>query len=135
MPRKLPPFVECWRDRHQKVRVYFRKGKGPRIPLPGEIGSDDFNTAYQAALARQIAAKRERRIPDRPDTIAALVRSYLRSAAYVGLRDTTKIGYSSRIETLRTRHGHRSVSGMTAPGSLPTSCRLTPLDRALHWRF
>lgn len=116
MPRRLPPFVECWRDRHKKVRVYFRKGKGPRIALPGEIGSDDFNTAYREALAGQIAAKRERRKPDRPDTIAALVRSYLRSAAYVGLRDTTKTGYSSRIETLRTRHGHRSVSGMTRAG-------------------
>ena len=116
MPRKLPPFVECWRDRHKRVRVYFRKGKGPRTPLPGDIGSDDFNVAYQEALAGQIAAKRERRMPDRPDTIAALVRSYLRSAAYVGLRDTTKTGYSSRIETLRTRHGHRSVSGMTRAG-------------------
>jgi enterobacteria phage integrase len=116
MPRKLPPFVECWRDRRKKVRVYFRKGKGLRIPLPSHIGSDDFNTAYQAALAGQIAAKRERREPDRPGTIAALIRSYLRSAAYVGLRDTTKTGYSSRIETLRTRHGHRSVSGMTRAG-------------------
>src|SRR5215471_17578894 len=99
MPRKLPPFVECWRDRHKKVRVYFRKGKGPRTPLP-DIGSDDFNIAYQAALAGQMAAKRERRVPDRPDTIAALVRSYLRSAHYVGLRGSTKAGYSSRIETL-----------------------------------
>lgn len=34
MPRKRPPFVELWRDRHGKVRVYFRKDKGPRLPLP-----------------------------------------------------------------------------------------------------
>jgi enterobacteria phage integrase len=116
MPRKLPLFVECWRDRHKKVRVYFRKGKGPRIPLPDNIGSDDFNAAYQAALAGQIAAKRERRVQDKPGTIAALIRSYLRSADYVHLRDTTKIGYSSRIEMLRIRHGHRTVSGMTRAG-------------------
>jgi hypothetical protein len=25
MPRKRPPFVEVWRDRHGKLRVYFRK--------------------------------------------------------------------------------------------------------------
>src|SRR5262249_19692465 len=104
MPRKLPPFVECWRDRHKKVRVYFRKGKGPRIPLPGHIGSNDFNAAYQGALAGQIAGKRERREPEKPGTIAALIRSYMRSAAYVGLRNTTKAGYSSRIEMLRTQH-------------------------------
>src|SRR5262249_53533281 len=34
MPRKLPPFVERWRDRHGKVRVYFRKDKGRRVVLP-----------------------------------------------------------------------------------------------------
>src|SRR5262245_53572253 len=79
MPRKLPPFVECWRDRHKKVRVYFRKGKGPRIPLPDHIGADDFNAAYQAAFAGHIAAKSERRKQDKPGTIAALIRSYLRS--------------------------------------------------------
>src|SRR5215475_338779 len=28
MPRKLPPFVERWHDRHRRVRVYFRRGKG-----------------------------------------------------------------------------------------------------------
>ena len=116
MPRKIPLFVERWRDRHKKMRVYFRKGKGPRIPLPDHIGSDDLNAAYQAALAGQIAAKRERRKQDKPGTIAALIRSYLRSADYVNLRTTTKIGYSSRIEKLRTKHGHRTVSGMTRAG-------------------
>ncbi len=29
------------------------------------------------------------------------------------MRATTKVGYSSRIETLRTKHGHRSVAGLT----------------------
>jgi hypothetical protein len=81
MPRTFPPLVECWRDRHKKLRIYFRKGKGRRIRLPDHIGSDDFNAAYQAALAGQIAAKRERREPDGTGTIAALIRSYLRSAA------------------------------------------------------
>jgi hypothetical protein len=51
MPRKRPPFVELWRDRHGKVRVYFRKDRGPRIPLPGNIGSREFDEAYQHALA------------------------------------------------------------------------------------
>lgn len=50
MPRKLPPFVECWRDRHGKPRVYFRRDKGPRVPLPGPVGSETFLTAYQEAL-------------------------------------------------------------------------------------
>jgi hypothetical protein len=113
MPRKLPPFVECWRDRHGKLRVYFRKGKGGRIALPTSIGSEEFNSAYQAALSGQLAPAQARHSRPAPGTIAALVISYMRSAAYIGLRDTTKAGYASRIEILRTQHGHRTVAGLT----------------------
>jgi hypothetical protein len=60
MPRRCPPFVELWRDRHGKVRCYFRKDRGPRLPLPNAIGSDEFNAAYQAALGGQLAPLRER---------------------------------------------------------------------------
>src|SRR5262249_14586558 len=113
MARKRPPFVECWRDRHGRLRVYFRKGKGQRIALPSSIGSDEFNVAYQAAFAGQIEARREQRKPADPGTIAALIDSYKRSAEYVGLRSTTKAGYVTRIEVLRIEHGHRTVAGLT----------------------
>jgi hypothetical protein len=90
MPRKRPPFVELWRDRHGKIRVYFRKDRGPRLPLPNTIGSDEFNAAYQAALLAQPARVQDHFVPDAPGTIAALVASYMKSAAYVSLRETTK---------------------------------------------
>jgi integrase len=113
MPRKLPPFVERWRDRHGKLRVYFRKGKGTRIALPASIGSGDFNAAYQAALSGHLAPTQEHRARPAPGTIDALIISYMRSAAYLGLRGTTKAGYASRIEALRTQHGHRTVAGLS----------------------
>ena len=49
--------MECWRDRHGKLRVYFRKDRGRRIPLPASIGSDEFDPAYQAALTGQLALR------------------------------------------------------------------------------
>jgi enterobacteria phage integrase len=113
MARKYPPFIECWRDRHGKRRVYFRKGRGPRIPLPAPLGSDEFNAAYQAALAGQLTPVRERHARAAAGTIGALIVSYKQSAAYVGLRETTKAGYTSRIEVLRTQHGHRTVAGLS----------------------
>jgi integrase len=113
MPRKRPPFVELWRDRHGKVRVYFRKDRGLRLPLPDAIGSDEFNAAYNAALLGAPASVRSRFVRAAPGTIGALIESYMKSAAYVGRRDTTKKGYASRIDMLRTQHGHRSVSGLT----------------------
>jgi integrase len=113
MPRKLPPFIECWRDRHGKLRVYFRKSKGGRIALPTSIGSDEFNSAYQAALSGQLVPAQDRHAGLAPGTIAALIASYMRTSAYIGLRATTKAGYASRIEALRAKHGHRTVVGLT----------------------
>ncbi len=103
--------VERWRDRHGKVRTYFRRGKGRRVALP-DLRSPDFEHAYNEAMAgRLTAVHRVERA--KHDTIAGLVVSYLKSADYIELRDTTKKGYRSSLETLRTKHGHRSVSGLT----------------------
>ena len=111
MPRKLPPFVERWRDRHGKMRHYFRKAKGARVPLPGPETAE-FEAAYQAALMGQPIPKLTRQV-EAHGSIGALIASYLRHAEYIGLRESTKFGYASRIETLRTKHGHRSVAGLT----------------------
>lgn len=102
------------RSRKAATRVYFRRGKGKRIALPTDVGSEDFAMAYAAALAGEVPQHAtQRREPAKPGTLAALVESYMRSASYKGLRETTRAGYSSRIETLRTKHGHRTVSGLT----------------------
>ena len=56
MPRNRPLYVEAFEDRHGKQRLYFRRGKGPRTPLPGPIGSDEFREAYAKALAGEVTA-------------------------------------------------------------------------------
>lgn len=113
MPRKLPPYVEHWRDRHGKLRVYFRRVRGHRIPLPVSVGSNEFNAAYEAALAGHLTPSREHRPRPVSGTIGALIASYMRSVGYLSLRETTKVSYASRIEMLRTKHGHRTVAGLT----------------------
>jgi len=50
MPRPRPPHVHRQETRHGRVVWYFRRGKGPRIRLPGPPGSDGFDAAYEAAL-------------------------------------------------------------------------------------
>jgi integrase len=116
MVRKLPPYVECWRDRHGRVRVYGRRAKGPRVPLPREIGSDAFNEAYSAFLAGEVTKARTKREPPQPGTIGALITAYMASPDYRNLRASTKGSYAPRLEELRTTHGHRSVSGMKRAG-------------------
>jgi hypothetical protein len=50
MPRKLPPFLHREITRHKRPVWYFRRGKGPRIRMPGEFNSVEFLAAYDAAL-------------------------------------------------------------------------------------
>lgn len=115
MPRKLPPYIEVNRV---KGHVYLssRRGKGSRIRLPGLVGSPEFEAAYAAALAGNVAIKRGRREVVQDGTIAALIVSYKRSAAFVELRDTSKAGYISRLDAIRKNHGHRTVKGLTREG-------------------
>ena len=113
MPRKRPPFVELWRDRHGKVRVYFRKDRGPRLPLPNAIGSDEFNAAYQAALLGQPAPVRDRFVRAAPGTIAALIASYRRArntSAFVTRRRRVT---SAGLRRCAPQHGHRTVAGLS----------------------
>jgi len=43
-------YVDHFLCRHGHSRYYFRRGKGPRIPLPGKPGTAEFMSAYQQAL-------------------------------------------------------------------------------------
>jgi len=113
MPRNLPPHVDRFRDRHGKLRFYFRKRPGPRVPLPDTVGSEEFMAAYAAALNGEFAPKREAKALPKEGTIAALITSYMRSSGFTDLRDTTKTGYLSRLEAIRRQHGHRTVKGLT----------------------
>jgi hypothetical protein len=44
------PYVQRFRDRHGKLRHYFRRPVCKRTPLPGAVGSKEFMLAYQEAL-------------------------------------------------------------------------------------
>jgi enterobacteria phage integrase len=113
MPRKLPPYVE---RNYVKGHTYlsFRRGKGPRIRLPDDPTSAEFLAEYHAALTGQpLSASRDPAHRAAPNSIAALIASYKKSAEYLALRETSKTGYGPRLEALRSDHGHRTVAGLS----------------------
>lgn len=112
MPRRLPPFVE---RNHVKghTYLYFRKGKGARVRLPSDPTSEEFFTAYRALLAGESFPSRTTPARSAPGTISWLIASYMRSAEFINLRETSKTGYVRRLETIRKEHGHRDVAGLT----------------------
>jgi integrase len=94
------------------VRHYFRKRGIKDIPLPGLPGSEEFMAAYAMALAGlpnaekpEIGAKRTA-----PGTIGALVVSYYRSEAWLGLEAETRKTRGRIVERFRERHGAKRVA-------------------------
>jgi integrase len=53
MPRPRPPHLHRETTRHGKPVWYVRVGRGPRIRLLAEFGSEEFAAEYQAAIARK----------------------------------------------------------------------------------
>jgi enterobacteria phage integrase len=111
--KKKPPHVEVFRDQIGKLRVYFRRKGGPRIPLPTNIGSLEFEEAYRQALIAQPPKEHPKVEQPASNSFNALIALYLKSGEYTGLRATTKRGYKSRVEQLRILIGQRSVEGLT----------------------
>jgi integrase len=93
------------------LRIYFRKAGCPHVALPADVESDEFREAYAKALLS--VPRKETAKPAALGTIEALIRSYYNSPEFIGLRETSKQGYRSRIEAIREAHGHRTLAGMS----------------------
>lgn len=101
-------------DRHGKVRYYFRRGKGPRIALPGEPGSLEFIAAYQKALDdTPVKIGIARRGGN--GTFDQLARDYFASPDFLRLAPQTQAQYRGIIErfVINDNVGHRQVYEMT----------------------
>jgi integrase len=106
-------YVHEYRDRHGKVRRYFRRPRCKKITLPGQPGSAEFMAAYQAALAGaqkiQVAEKRTA-----PGTIAAGLVGFYASGAFTSLAPETKRTMRNVLERFKTKHGTKRVATLEA---------------------
>lgn len=110
MSRIKLKYVDSFTDRHGVRRFYFRKPKGPRIPLPGLPGTVPFMRAYQAAMGDNPDDLDEpvRVKPSTPErvrstavgSIDALVMRYFKSPEYLSLKAPTKKAYRLAIERM-----------------------------------
>ncbi len=104
-------YVNAFRDRHGRLRHYFRRPGCKSVALPGLPGSADFMEAYQAALAGETAPRIEigaRRT--KPGTIAAVTVEYFNSLAFHNLAPETKRTRRNILERFRAEHGEKRVA-------------------------
>ena len=101
-------YVNEYRDRHGKLRRYFRRPGSRSIPLPGLPGSIEFMAAYQAALAIKAPP------PPSPrhviaGSLAAVAAGYLHSADFSNLSPSSQTSYRLALKPVLAAHGHRLV--------------------------
>ena len=100
------PYVHEYRDRHGKIRRYFRRSGLPRVPLIGAPGSPEFMAAYQAATSGLPPAPQS---GNGPGTFGGLVTDYYRSPEFANLRPSSQRVYRLILGGLVEQHGYRLV--------------------------
>ena len=87
MPRPRPPHLHCEPSRHGQLRWYVRVGKGPRIRIRAEFGTQEFDAAYQAAVRGE-----RPRLPRavNPGSLAWMIARYRETTAWSGLSPATR---------------------------------------------
>jgi hypothetical protein len=122
MTRLRLQFVHAFRDRHGKVRHYFRRAGCKAVPLPGLPGSAEFMDAYAAALAGMTAPQGQigaaRTVAG---TVQALVAAYLdcsprSTSPFKTLAPETQRTRRNILENFREKHGDRRIYRTEANG-------------------
>lgn len=104
-------YVNEYRDRTGKLRRYFRKNGKQLGPLHGDIGSEEFMTAYAAYLAEKPTAAKQAL---HADSLAKLIVDFYGSRLFTDRKLSTRQLYRYALDPVSKEHGHRSATLMTA---------------------
>lgn len=107
-------YIDRFVDRHGRERFYFRRDRGPRIPLPGRPGTPEFMAAYERATVGEMPHKGPKQ-RGAPGSFDRLVQDYFASPEYLRLAHSSQKSYRSVIERLVIDEGigHRLVREMS----------------------
>jgi integrase len=111
MARARPQFVEKFRTRHGAIIYYFRVGKGPRVRLPDDPGSDEFNRAYKEALMAHLAGELK---SDDGKTLGWLIDQYRESQQYGELAQETRKQFKYQLNRMKEKAGKAPLHELTS---------------------
>ena len=134
MARINLPGINSFRDRHGKLRCYFRRKGCKAVPLPGVPGSPEFVAAYQAELDKapqpvEIGASRTT-----PGSVEALVVSYYKSDGWLhGIAEDTRKTRRRIIERFRLKHGAKRAAMLRREHVLTMLAEIRKPTAKRHW--
>jgi enterobacteria phage integrase len=106
-------FVNSYRDRHGRLRHYFRRRGSPKLPLPGTPGSAVFMEEYSRLLAPQGAARMQLQA-GAPGTLAWVIDKYRDpSLKAFKVKASTLNVYERRLAYLRDNYGAAAFHTIT----------------------
>jgi integrase len=102
--------VNSFKDRHGRLRHYFRRRGQKSVALPGLPGSDSFMRAYETALVGDTAPPIEIGVGRvKSGTVAALSLAYFNSVAFGNLAKATRRERRIILEKFVAEHGDKRV--------------------------
>ena len=113
-----------------RVYYYFRRPGLSAVKLPGLPGSEEFMTAYQAALTEAPRPIGEARTL--PGTVNAAVAAYYQSLAFRELAQSTRYMRRCYLEKFREQHGDKRLALMPSDFIARMLDRLEPFS-ARNW--
>lgn len=108
-------YVHEYRDRHGKVRRYFRRPGFPPVALPGLPGSPEFMEAYRLASVGFEVPKPIKPAASLSGSVSAAIVAYYGSAAYRGMADETQAMRRRILDRFREDHGAKRLADMKRP--------------------
>jgi len=105
-----PRYVQHYKDRHGKWRIYFRRPPAPSVPLPGPLHSEAFWAAYNKALKGQPVKSPLGASRSKTGTVAELIAAYYGSAEWKGLAASSKATYRRILSRFAERYGEGPVA-------------------------
>ena len=121
MARLRLQYVNSFRDRHGKVRCYYRRPGCKALPLPGLPGSAEFMATYQAALTGLTSARLIGEARTVAGAVQAIVAAYLdcspgSTSPFKALAAETRRTRRNILENFREAHGDKRIYHTEATG-------------------
>lgn len=110
MPRPRYPHAHREHSRHGKPLWYFRRGKGKRVRLPDEYGSEQFKEAYEAAL---IGEPVQKKVAGGAGTLNWLWKRYQDSGAWADLSNATRRQRENIMKHVLETAGDKPLSAIS----------------------